>query len=117
MSKINLEVPTRITGQVCLGCAQRESETNKRIMTEESEQFHRLASSIHNFKSDKRNQRSWSCDMQGHAQKCVARFCELAMKTTDKLHTISTPRLDDKKFKNDELETVGDLCDVRARIV
>ena len=25
---------------------------------------------------------SWSCDMEGHAKKCVERYCELANKTT-----------------------------------
>ena len=27
---------------------------------------------------------SWSCDMEGHAKKCVERYCELANKTTVK---------------------------------
>ena len=29
---------------------------------------------------------SWSYDMEGHAKKCVARFCELADKTTQQLY-------------------------------
>ena len=28
---------------------------------------------------------SWSCDMEGHAKKCVERYCEFAKKTTQQL--------------------------------
>ena len=34
---------------------------------------------------------SWSFDMEGHAMKCVERYCELANKTTQQLHKVSTP--------------------------
>ena len=34
---------------------------------------------------------SWSCDMEGHAQKCVERYCELAKKTTQQLYKVLTP--------------------------
>ena len=30
---------------------------------------------------------SWSYDMEGHAKKCVERYCELSNKTTQQLHT------------------------------
>ena len=40
---------------------------------------------------------SWSCDMEGHAKKCVERYCELANKTTQQLHKVATPCLDDHK--------------------
>ena len=42
--------------------------------------------------------------MQGHAQKCVERFCALANKTTDKLHKVY-------------METVGELSEVCSHIV
>ena len=29
---------------------------------------------------------SWSYDMEGHAKKCVERYCELANKTSQQLH-------------------------------
>ena len=33
---------------------------------------------------------SWSYDMEGHAKKCVERYCELANKTTQQLYKVST---------------------------
>ena len=51
--------------------------------------------------------------MEGHAKKCVERYCELA-KTRQQLHTVSTPCLGDHNFKKDELDTVGELSDVRS---
>ena len=32
---------------------------------------------------------SWSCDMEGHAKKCVERYCELANKTTEQLYEVA----------------------------
>ena len=37
------------------------------------------------------NVSSWSNDMEGHAMKCVERYCELASKTTQQLHKVATP--------------------------
>ena len=53
---------------------------------------------------------SWSCDIEGHAKKCVERFCELANKTTQQLYKVSTPCLDDHHF-------VGELSKVCSQIV
>ena len=50
---------------------------------------------------------SWSYDMEGHAKKCVERFCELANKTTQQLYKVSTPCIDDHHFKEEELKSVG----------
>ena len=60
MSNLHLEEPNQITDQVFLGSTQRESETNKTNCD--------------------RKVRSWSYNTQGHAQKCVERYCELANK-------------------------------------
>ena len=54
----------------------------------------------------------WSCDMEGHAKKCAAKYCELASKTAQQLYKVSTPCLDDHQFKEDELESVGQLSKV-----
>ena len=51
---------------------------------------------------------SWSFDMEGHAKKCVERFCELANKTIQQLYKVSTPCIDDHRFKEEELKSVGD---------
>ena len=45
---------------------------------------------------------SWSYDMEGHAKKCVERYCELANKTTQQLYIVSTPCIDDHHFKEEE---------------
>ena len=60
---------------------------------------------------------SWSYDMDGHAKKCVERYCEWANKTTQQLYKVSTPCIDDHHFKEEELESVGELSIVCSQIV
>ena len=60
---------------------------------------------------------SWSYDMEGHAQKCVERFCESANKTTQQLYKVSTPCTDDHHFKEEEMKSVGELSQVCSQIV
>ena len=55
--------------------------------------------------------------MEGHAKKCVERYCELANKKTEQLYKVSTPCLDGHNFKKEELETVGEMSKVCSRIV
>ena len=49
---------------------------------------------------------SWSYDMEGHAKKCVERYCELANKTTQQLYKVSTPCIDDHHFKEENRNSV-----------
>ena len=42
---------------------------------------------------------SWSYDMEGHAEKCAERYCELATKTTEQWNKVATPCIDDHQFK------------------
>ena len=60
---------------------------------------------------------SWSYDMEGQAKKCVERYCELANKTTHQLYKVSTPRIDDHHFKDEEMKAVGELSQVCSQIV
>ena len=60
---------------------------------------------------------SWSHDMEGHANKCVERYCELANKTTQQLYKVSTPCIDDHHFKEEEMKSVGELSHVCSQIV
>ena len=46
---------------------------------------------------------TWSYEMEGHAKKCVERYCELANNTTQQLFKVTTPCLDDHRFKEEEL--------------
>ena len=60
---------------------------------------------------------SWSFDMVGHAKKCVERYCKLANKTTQQLHRVSTPCIDDHHFKEEETKSVGELSSTCSQIV
>ena len=62
---------------------------------------------------------SWFYDLEGHAKKCVERYCELANKTgrLQQLYTVSIPYNDDHHFKEEELKSVGELSKVSSQIV
>ena len=55
--------------------------------------------------------------MEGHAKKCVERYCELANRTTQHLYKVSTPYIDDHHFKEEETKSVGELSQVCSQIV
>ena len=57
---------------------------------------------------------SWSYDMEGHAKKCVERYCELSNKTTKQLHKVYTPCIDDHHLKEEEMKSVGELSQVSS---
>ena len=54
--------------------------------------------------------------MEGHAKKCVERYCELTNKTTQQLYEVSTPCIDDHHFKEEEMKSVGELSQVCSQI-
>ena len=60
---------------------------------------------------------SWSYEMEGHAKKCVERYCELANKTTQQFSKVATPCIDDHQFKEEEMGSVGELSTVWSQIV
>ena len=60
---------------------------------------------------------TWSYDMEGHAKKCVERYCELANKTTEQLHKVETPCLNDHQLKDEEIGSIGEFSTVCSRIV
>ena len=60
---------------------------------------------------------SWSCDMEGHAQKCVERYCELANKTTEQLYKVAMPCIDDHQLEEEESGSVGESPTVSSQIV
>ena len=60
---------------------------------------------------------SLSYDMEGHAKKCVERYCGLANKTTQQLYKVSTPCIDDHHCKEEELKSVGELSQVCSQFV
>ena len=55
--------------------------------------------------------------MEGHAQKCVERYCELANKKTEQLYKVSSLCFDNHHVKKEELELVGELSKLCPKIV
>ena len=55
--------------------------------------------------------------MEGHAKKCVERYCVLADKMTQQLYKVSTPCIDDHHFEEEEMKSVGELSQVCSQIV
>ena len=55
--------------------------------------------------------------MEGPAKRCVERYSELANKTTQQLHKVSTPCIDDHHLKEEEMKSVGELSHVCSKIV
>ena len=55
--------------------------------------------------------------MEGHAKKCVERYCELANKTTQQFFKVATPCFDEHQFKEEEMGSVGKLSNVCSQIV
>ena len=54
--------------------------------------------------------------MEGHAKKPVERYCELANRATHQLYKVATPCFDDHQFKEENVESVGDLSNVCSTI-
>ena len=55
--------------------------------------------------------------MVGHAKKCVERYCELAIKTTQQLYKVSIPCIEDHHFKEEETKSVLELSTICSQIV
>ena len=55
--------------------------------------------------------------MEGRARKCVERYCELANKKVEQLYKVSSPCQDYHQYKQEELESVGELSEVCSQIV
>ena len=111
--------PTSFLDHVYLGCTQRHCEISKDIVDNYRAMFESRISAVRTEKlpySENVSTSSWSYDMEGRAMKCVERYCELANKTTQQLHKVSTPCIDDHHFK-EEIKPVGELSKVCSQIV
>ena len=47
--------------------------------------------------------------MEGHAKKCLERYCEFVNKTVEQLYKVETPCMDDHQFRDEENESVGEF--------
>ena len=116
--EVDLGDSTSFRDHVYLGCTQRHCEIRKDIVVNYRTMLESRISAggteqlpcSENFRIS-----SWSYDMEGHARKCVERFCELANKTTQ-LYKVSTPCIDDLHFKEEEMKSVGELSKVCSQI-
>ena len=118
--EVDLGEPTSFLDRVYLGCTQRQCEISKDIVDNYRTMFVSRISAEATEKLPRwRNLciSSWSYDMEGHAKKCVERYCELANRTTQQLYKVSTPCIDDHDFKEEELKSVGELSKVSSEIV
>ena len=107
--QVDFGEPTSFLDHVYLGCTQRQCELSKDIVDNYRTMFGSRISAGGTEKlpcSENLSISSWSYDMEGHAKKCVERYCELANKTTQQLYKVSTPCLDDHHFKEEELKSV-----------
>ena len=125
MKDVELEEPTSFLDHVYLGCTQRECTISDEIVTKYRDMFQaRISAGAKeklpiraSGKLDAEIISSWSCDMEGHAKKCVERYSELANKTTQQFYKVATPCMDDHQFKEEENESVGELSTVCSQIV
>ena len=118
--EVDLGEPTSFPDHVYLGCTQRQCEISKDIVDKYRTMFESRISAGATEKlpcSESLSISSWPYDMEGHAKKCVERYCELADKTSLQIYKVSTPCLDDHHFKEEELKSVGELSKVSSQIV
>ena len=118
--EVDLGEPTSFLDHVYLGCTQRQCEVSQNIVDSYRTMFESRISAGRLEKlpfSQNLRISSWSYDMVGHAKKCVERYCELANKTTQQLHKVSTPCIDDHHFKEEETKSVGELSSTCSQIV
>ena len=118
--EVDLGEPTSFLDHVYLGCTQRQCEISKDIVDNYRNMFELRISAVRTEKlqcSENLRISSRSNDMEGHAKKCVERYCKLANKTTQQLYKVSTPCIDGHHFKEEELKSVGELSKVCSQIV
>ena len=91
--EVDLGEPPSFLDHVYLGCTQRQCAIIKNTVDNHRTMFESRVSAggveklpfLQNLRIS-----SWSYDIAGHAKKCVERYCELANKTTQQLHKVST---------------------------
>ena len=107
MKEVHLGEPTTFFDHFYLGCFQRECETSKDIVEHHRNMFDcKLSARVKEWLSCSgkfdSNIGTWSYDMEGHAKKCVERYCKLA-NTNQQLYKVPTPSFDDHQFKEEVL--------------
>ena len=117
--EVVLGEPTSFLDHVYFGCTERSFEIIKNTVDTFRTMFEsRISAGRVKKLPFRQNFRisSFSYDMEGHAKKCVERYCELANRTTQQLYKVSTPCIDDHHFKEKEMKSVGEFSQVCSQI-
>ena len=88
IKEVDLGEPTSFLDHVYLRCTRRQCDINKDIVDNYRTMFESRISAGATEKlpcSENLCISSWPYDMEGHAKKCVERYCELANRTTQQL--------------------------------
>ena len=98
VKSVDLGEPTSFLDHVYLGCTQRECQTSEDVVNNYRSMFESRisAGAIEKLPCSGKldpNISSWSFEMEGHAKKCVERYCELANKTTLQLYKVTVTPL------------------------
>ena len=122
MKNVDLDEPTSFLDHVYLGCTQGECKPKETIIEQHTKMFESRISAgatekLPGWQKPHAHTVPWSYDVEGHAQKCFERYCEFASETVEQLYKVSHPCLDDHQFKEEELESVGDLSKLCSQIV
>ena len=138
-SRLDLEPPVPVGGNVYLGCGQHEISPPKELIDKKREMF----SSIFDKKSvlthktaeeteiqkileikfvppkqvPSKKTRAYQYEMGGHAQQCVDRYLELAERSASSFKQVATPCIDDHQLSPEEMVTKDALSAVAAKIV
>ena len=117
MKNVDIDEPASFLDHVYLGCTKRECKPNGTIIEQYKKMFESRISAgatekLEGWEKPDSQTVAWSYDMEGHTQKCVERYCELANKKVEQLHKVSNPCTDDHQFKQEEPESVGALSEV-----
>ena len=109
--EVDLGEPTSAFDHVYLGCTQRQCEKKRYVWPLENhvriQYFRKILGKIPSSEAVSISTRSY--DVDGHAKKCVERYCELANKTSEQLYKVLPPCIDDHQFKEEELKSVREL--------
>ena len=122
LKEVDLGEPTSFLDHVYFDCTQRDCQISRDIVDNYRKMFESSISAGAKesyFVQGNLTQTSPFGPMmwQVMQMKCVERYCELAIKTTQQLYKVTTPCLDDHQFKEEELGSVGELSKVCSQTV
>ena len=108
-----LEYPTPRVDQVFMGCTQRETEVHQHAVQAKADLFGRITTTQVTSEEQNRSNNfsqsitAWSHDMQGHTEKCVDKYCELAGKSVSASKPTEKPCMDGHQVSQDIFPVQG----------